>query len=157
MGKSKPSAVVYARTASVRQAAEGASIELQKQACIAYCNGAGYEVESVYGETSTAKDMSKRKELNKLLEYCRKNKGKVDYLVIYKFDRLSRKLADHLWLRKKLTAMGITVKSTSELLDDNSVERKLQENIASAFAEYDKDVRSKRIHQGIQAKKAKKI
>lgn len=98
----------------------------------------------------------KRPELQELLAYIRANKGKITHLIVYKFDRFSRNLDDHLWLRKELIKYGATVKSVTEATDDTLAGR-LQENILAVFNEYDNSLRADRSLNGMKEKVKKGI
>lgn len=146
----KPTAVIYTRVAAETQNGEGSSLGLQEQVCAAYCNGAGIEVKKVFTESVLSGMKTDRPALKQLFTYCKRNQGKISQLIIHRTDRLSRNQEDLLKLKEQLAAIGIMVKSATE-----SAETLLQEGILSAFHEYDRAVRSRRIVEGIQAKRVR--
>lgn len=115
-------AAIYTRVSSKEQV-EGTSLGTQKEGCLFYCQNNGLEVDKIFIEEGESAKVMDRTKLKQLLEYCRNNKGKITHLVVYKFDRFARNQADHLWLRKELATMGITVKSVMEPIEDTNAGR----------------------------------
>jgi site-specific DNA recombinase len=99
------------------------------------------------GESAKTTD---RTELKRLLEYCRVNKNKINYVVVYAINRLTRSVADHVYLTGYLLKYGIKVKSVTEPTD-NTPAGKLQEQIMAVFAEFDNNVRADRTITGMKA------
>ena len=56
-----------------------------------------------------------------MLGYARINKNKVDALIIYKMDRLSRNMFDSLNIRITLDKLNIALKSVTEPFDNSPV------------------------------------
>ena len=150
-GEKKPlRAIIYTRVSSKEQV-EGTSLGTQKEGCINYCQREGLELDKIFVEEGESAKVIDRTKLKELLEYCHNNKGKITHLVVYKFDRFARNQADHLWLRKELANMGITVKSVMEPIDD-TLAGKLQEGILAVINEYDNEQRKERCIKGMQEK-----
>ena len=79
----------------------------------------------------------------RMLAYCRSNKGKVHFLVVFNLTRFARDKYDHFALRSHLNSLGISLRSATEPIDDTST-GKLMEGVLAAFAPFDNDVRSDR-------------
>lgn len=86
-----------------------------------------------------------------LLEYCRKNKQKVDALIVYRIDRISRQLQDYLAIRKKLLECEIQFLSASEPTGNSPTDRFIESMMAS-FAQMDNDVKSERTKNGLRSR-----
>ena len=99
------------------------------------------------GESAKTTD---RTELTRLLEFCRVNKNKIDYVVVYSISRLTRKVADHAYLTVLLSKYGIKVKSVTEPTDDTPA-GKLHEQMMAVFAEFDNNLRADRTITGMKA------
>ena len=82
--------------------------------------------------------------------YCRSNKGKVHFLVVFNLTRFARDKYDHFALRSLLKSLGISLRSATEPIDDTST-GKLMEGVLAAFAQFDNDVRSDRTRAGMRA------
>jgi len=139
----KNKAIIYTRVSSTKQTEGGTSLDSQKKICQDYCGKASLEVDKVFSENAAGAKITRRTELKKLLDYARKHKRKINYLVVYKWDRLARNMEDNLWIRKEFAAMGIAVKSATEAMDDSPAAR-LQEGLLAVFNEYDRDLRRER-------------
>lgn len=74
-------AVIYCRVSTAEQV-ENNSLPNQEKACIEYCQKQGFEVAEVFvdeGESAKTKD---RPALLSMIEYCQKNKGKIQAVVV---------------------------------------------------------------------------
>ena len=99
------------------------------------------------GESAKTAD---RTELQKLLQFCRTNKGRVQFVVVFNLTRFARDKYDHFALRAHLKSLGISLRSATEPIDDTST-GKLMEGVLAAFAQFDNDVRSERTRGGMKA------
>src|SRR4029077_5995000 len=99
------------------------------------------------GESAKSTD---RSQLQNLLTYCRLNKGRVQFVVVFNLTRFARDKYDHFALRSHLQSLGISLRSATEPIDDTST-GKLMEGVLAAFAQFDNDVRSERTRGGMKA------
>ena len=99
------------------------------------------------GESAKSTD---RSQLQNLLMYCRLNKGRVHFVVVFNLTRFARDKYDHFALRSHLQSLGISLRSATEPIDDTST-GKLMEGVLAAFAQFDNDVRSDRTRAGMKA------
>jgi DNA invertase Pin-like site-specific DNA recombinase len=110
----------------------------------------GYEVLARFEEPGESAKTANRTELQKLLDYCRKNKGRVQFVIVFSLSRFAREKFDHFALRAHLKSLGISLRSATEPIDDTAT-GKLMEGVLAAFAQFDNDVRSDRSRMGMQA------
>lgn len=144
-------AVLYLRVSSEEQV-ENFSLGTQEEICRKEAIRRGYEiVETFREEGRSAKNISGRPELLKLLEFCRRNRRIIDAVFIYRLDRISRQTQDYLLIRKKLFDYGISIISANEPTG-NSPTDTLLETIMASFAQHDNDVRSERTKNGLKAR-----
>ena len=144
-------AIIYIRVSTEEQV-ENFSLDTQEELCRKEAKRRGYEIVQVFREEGrSAKTISGRPMLINLLEYCRKNKRKVQAVFIYRIDRISRVTADYLAIRKKLADCGVNIISTNEPTGDSPTE-KLVETILIGFAQLDNDIRSERTKNGLRAR-----
>jgi len=142
-------AVIYVRV-STKEQTENLSLPTQLRACEEYCRRQGYEVvERFYEEGESAKTTD-RSQLQNLLTYCRLNKGRVHFVVVFNLTRFARDKYDHFALRSLLQSLGISLRSATEPIDDTST-GKLMEGVLAAFAQFDNDCRSDRTRAGMRA------
>ena len=112
-------AIIYIRVSTTEQAKFGYSLDAQKEVCLDYATGNNYEVLKVFTEEGESAKTADRTELKEMLSYVKKNKSKIDALIIYKMDRLSRDTGDSLTIRYLLKKLNIDLKSVTEPFDDS--------------------------------------
>ncbi len=145
------SAVIYLRVSTEEQV-DNFSLDTQLEICTKEAERRGIEIISTFREEGkSAKTITGRPVLIEMLEYCRKNKKKIDAVIVYRLDRISRQTADYLGIRKKLAECDITLISATEPTG-NSPTEKLVETILAGFAQLDNDVRSERTKNGMRAR-----
>jgi site-specific DNA recombinase len=142
-------AVIYIRV-STKEQTENLSLPTQLRACEEYCRREGFEVVERFREEGESAKTTDRTELQRLLAYCRTNKGRVNFVVVFNLTRFAREKHDHFALRAYLQSLGISLRSATEPIDDTST-GKLMEGVLAAFAQFDNDVRSDRTRAGMRA------
>jgi site-specific DNA recombinase len=144
-------AVVYTRVSTEEQAKTGLSLENQEKACIDFAERSGHKVLEVFREEGVSAKTANRKELHRLLNYCRTNKGSVDALIVWKVDRFARRAEDHLMLKALLIKFNVQLLSVTEPIEDTNTGR-LMETVLAAFAQFDNEVRAERSKGGTYAR-----
>src|SRR6266851_6241728 len=142
-------AVTYIRV-STKEQTENLSLSTQLKACEEYCERQGFKVLARFREEGESAKTADRTELQKLLQFCRTNKGRVQFVVVFNLTRFARDKYDHFALRAHLKSLGISLRSATEPIDDTST-GKLMEGVLAAFAQFDNDVRSDRTRAGMRA------
>ena len=142
-------AVIYVRV-STREQTENLSLPTQLRACEDYCRRQGYEVLERFHEEGESAKSTDRSQLQNLLTFCRLNKGRVHFVVVFNLTRFARDKYDHFALRSHLQSLGISLRSATEPIDDTST-GKLMEGVLAAFAQFDNDVRSDRTRAGMNS------
>ena len=93
MNKEKKVAGIYIRVSTEDQAREGFSLGEQKEKLLQLCKFKEYEVFKVYEDAGiSAKDMKHRPAFQEMLSDMKK--GKINYIVAYKLDRVTRSVRD---------------------------------------------------------------
>ena len=84
---------IYIRVSTEDQAREGFSLGEQKEKLEALCKYKGYEIYKVYKDAGiSAKDMTHRPQFQQMIEDMKS--GKINYIVAYKLDRVTRSVRD---------------------------------------------------------------
>ena len=83
--------IIYCRVSSDEQTL-GSSLQVQEERICRYCEAKDYNVIKVYKEDESAKTFEKRPEMMRIVDYIKKNKGKVQKLLFLRWDRFSRDL-----------------------------------------------------------------
>jgi len=131
-------AVIYVRV-STKEQTENLSLPTQLRACEEYCRRQGYEILERFHEEGESAKTTDRSQLQKLLTFCRLNKGRVHFVVVFNLTRFARDKYDHFALRSHLQSLGISLRSATEPIDDTST-GKLMEGVRAAFAQSHNDV-----------------
>src|SRR3954469_9372765 len=142
-------AVIYVRI-STKEQTENLSLPTQLKACEDYCDRQAFHVLARFREEGESAKTADRTELQKLLQFCRKNKGAVHFVIVYNLTRFARDKYDHFALRAHLKSLGISLRSATEPIDDTST-GKLMEGVLAAVAQFDNDCRSDRTRAGMKA------
>lgn len=140
--------IIYCRVSSKDQV-KGTSLDSQESDCRALAQTKHSAILKVFLERGESAKFADRTALMELLEYCRENKGRINYLFVWKLDRLARNVSDFYSLKTLLLKYGVKVVSVTEPIDENP-EGKLLETILAGFAEFDNDIRAMRCIQGMR-------
>ena len=93
MNREKKIAGIYIRVSTEDQAREGFSLGEQKEKLLQLCKFKEYEVFKVYQDAGiSAKNMEDRPAFQEMLADMKK--GKINYIVAYKLDRVTRSVRD---------------------------------------------------------------
>jgi site-specific DNA recombinase len=134
-------AVAYVRISSVRQI-DNESPDTQRQIIQRYAVTNNIEIiEWFYDEAKSGKN-TEREELKNLLNFAGKYKGKIDHVVVYKMNRMSRDLDSYVMnVKMVLKAMGITIRSATEQIDD-TITGRMMENLLIILGQMDNEVKA---------------
>ena len=94
-------AVIYTRV-STKEQVENLSLSTQLEACRHYCATNGIDVAKEFEDAGESAKTTNRPKFLAMLEYCQKNKGRIDVVVVYNVSRFSRDTHDHLGVRAQL-------------------------------------------------------
>ena len=93
MDNERKTAGVYIRVSTEDQAREGFSLGEQKEKLLALCKFKELEIYKVYEDAGvSAKDMEHRPQFQQMLQDMKE--GKINYIVAYKLDRITRSVRD---------------------------------------------------------------
>jgi DNA invertase Pin-like site-specific DNA recombinase len=139
--------IIYTRVSSDEQV-KGTSLDSQEEQCRAYCKDKGIEVLAIYREEGVSAKSADRAEFLRSIEYCRKNKGKIQAFIVAKVDRFARNTEDHFYIRKVLLDYGVSLHSVSEPIGNSPV-GKLIETMLAGTSEFDNAIRKQRCSDGM--------
>src|SRR5205814_2034392 len=133
------------------------SLDAQYDASQAYIRSqahAGWTpLQSKYDDGGFSGGNTDRPALQRLLDEVRA--GKVDVMVVYKVDRLTRSLADFAKLVELFAAHGVSFVSVTQQFNTTTSTGRLTLNILLSFAQFEREVTSERIRDKIAASKRK--
>src|ERR1700739_4119476 len=135
------------------------SLDAQYDAASAYIKSqahAGWTlIRSRYDDGGYSGGSTDRPDLQRLLDDVRARK--VDVIVVYKVDRLTRSLADFAKLVELFDAQGVSFFSVTQQFNTTTSMGRLTLNVLLSFAQFEREVTSERIRDKIAASKRKGI
>ncbi len=147
---SKPRVILYTRVSSDQQV-DNTSLDQQEKIGKEYCKRMNYELVQVFREEGESAKFIDRTKLKEALGFCAKKKNNVTFFIVYKYDRFSRSLENHVIIKAMLSKASVRLLSISEQVDESPSGR-LMENILASFAQFDNEVRTERTVNGMRAK-----
>ena len=140
--------ILYTRV-STKEQTENFSLSSQEKVCREYADKHGWNVLEVFQEEGESAKTANRTQLLNLLTCCAKNKGKIDAVLIYKVDRISRNSGDYQLIKAALSRCGVVIRAATETIDETPQGR-FMENLFAAVAQLDNDNRSERTKAGLK-------
>jgi site-specific DNA recombinase len=133
------------------------SLDAQREACVAYIlsqAAEGWEqVDEHYDDGGWSGGKIERPALTQLLADI--EAGKVDIIVVYKVDRLTRSLADFAKIVDILDAKEASFVSVTQAFNTTNSMGRLTLNVLLSFAQFEREVTGERIRDKIAASKKK--
>lgn len=133
------------------------SLDAQREACEAYVRSQkaeGWELQpAAYDDGGWSGGTMDRPGLRRLLEDVRENR--VDIIVVYKVDRLTRSLADFAKIVEILDGAGASFVSVTQAFNTTNSMGRLTLNVLLSFAQFEREVIAERVRDKIAASKAK--
>ena len=138
---------IYTRVSTEDQVREGYSLEVQREYLTNYSSQQGYELYEVYTDEGISAGTTDRPALQKLLKDAKQKK--FDLVIVYKIDRLSRRLKDLIEIVDQLEACGVGFKSATEPFDTTNSAGKLMFQQLGSFAEFERNRLAERVFPGM--------
>src|SRR3977135_2933771 len=133
------------------------SLDAQYDAASAYIKSqahAGWSlIRSRYDDGGYSGGSTERPDLQRLLDDIRSRK--LDVIVVYKVDRLTRSLADFAKLVELFDTHGVSFVSVTQQFNTTTSMGRLTLNVLLSFAQFEREVTSERIRDKIAASKRK--
>ena len=135
------------------------SLDAQREACEAYVKSQAHEgwrlIPDHYNDGAFSGASLDRPALQELLTEVRA--GKIDIIVVYKVDRLTRLLADFAKLVELFDQHSVSFVSVTQSFNTTSSMGRLTLNVLLSFAQFEREVIGERVRDKIAASKAKGI
>ncbi|MGB2309905.1 MAG: recombinase family protein [Paracoccaceae bacterium] len=133
------------------------SLHAQREACTAYITSQKAEgwvlLPELYDDGGLSGATLKRPSLQRLLSEL--DEGRVDQIVVYKIDRLSRSLTDFAKIVDRLDRAGASFVSVTQSFNTATSMGRLTLNMLLSFAQFEREVTAERIRDKIAASKRK--
>jgi len=133
------------------------SLEAQRDSALAFISSQRHEGwianDDGYDDGGFSGGNTNRPALKRLLADV--EDGRIDVVVVYKIDRLSRSLSDFAKMVDLFDARGVTFVSVTQQFNTTTSMGRLTLNILLSFAQFEREVTGERIRDKIAASKAK--
>jgi DNA invertase Pin-like site-specific DNA recombinase len=135
------------------------SLDAQREACEAYIKSQAHEgwrlIPGRYDDGAFSGASLERPALQQLLAGIRT--GKIDIVLVYKVDRLTRSLADFAKLIELFDAHDVSFVSVTQSFNTSSSMGRLTLNVLLSFAQFERELIGERVRDKIAASKRKGI
>jgi len=133
------------------------SLDAQREACEAFIKSQKHEgwncLSERYDDAGLSGGTMERPALQRLLAEIRT--GKIDVVVVYKVDRLTRALGDFSKIVEIFDAKGVSFVSVTQQFNTTTSMGRLTLNVLLSFAQFEREVTGERIRDKIAASKRK--
>src|SRR5437660_12707853 len=133
------------------------SLDAQREACEAYIKSQAHEgwrlIPGRYDDGAFSGASLDRPALQQLLADV--GAGKIDIVLVYKVDRLTRSLADFAKLIELFDAHGVSFVSVTQSFNTSSSMGRLTLNVLLSFAQFERELIGERVRDKIAASKRK--
>jgi site-specific DNA recombinase len=133
------------------------SLHAQRQACEAFVKsqaGEGWRlIKTAYDDGGFSGGTMERPGLKNLLSFIKEKR--VDVVVVYKVDRLTRSLADFAKIVEIFDAHGVSFVAVTQQFNTTTSMGRLTLNVLLSFAQFEREVTGERIRDKIAASKQK--
>ncbi len=158
MGQKRQRCAVYTRKSTEAGLEQDFnSLDAQREACEAYIKSQAHEgwklLPQCYDDGGLSGGTLDRPALQHLLMDIRA--GRVDVIVVYKVDRLTRSLTDFAKLVEVLDVAGVSFVSVTQQFNTTTSMGRLTLNVLLSFAQFEREVTAERIRDKIAASKKK--
>jgi site-specific DNA recombinase len=159
---SEPKPIIRCATYTRKSSEEGLeqsfnSLDAQREACHAFITSQRQEgwraLPARYDDGGYSGGTLERPALQQLLKDI--EDSKVDTIVVYKVDRLTRSLADFAKIVEALDARGVSFVSVTQQFNTTSSMGRLTLNVLLSFAQFEREVTGEQIRDKIAASKRK--
>jgi site-specific DNA recombinase len=156
MPVSAPRCAIYTRK-STEEGLEQAfnSLDAQREACEAYVKSQAHEgwkqISNLYDDGGFSGGTMERPALKRLMEDIENRR--VDIVVVYKVDRLTRSLADFAKMVEAMDRYGASFVSVTQQFNTTSSMGRLTLNVLLSFAQFEREITGERIRDKIAASK----
>lgn len=146
-------AVAYTRVSTKEQADNNMSLATQRATIDQYSERRKIPIAAYFGGSYESAKTDGRKEFQRMLDYIKKNKGKVKYIFVYALDRFSRTGGDAIALKNELRRdYGVIIDAVTQPADTSTPSGVLQQDVQLIFSHHDNELRKLRAVSGMRDK-----
>lgn len=143
-----PRAALYTRVSTEDQAAEGFSLEAQREKLRAYCDARGWRVVGPYVDDGYSGRDDRRPAYQRMLE----ERDRWDTILVMKMDRIHRNSRNFMAMMDRLRSWGKEFTSMQESLDTGTAMGRFVMDIIQRIAQLESEQTAERVYMGMQQK-----
>lgn len=143
-------AMGYVRVSTSEQALEGISLDNQKAKIKGYCDLNDLDLVTIIEDAGKSGKNLSRDGIETILYKIKRKE--IDAVIVYKLDRLSRKVIDTLTLIETFENASIAFHSLNEKIDTSTAMGRFFLNITASLAQMERDLISERTKDALQMK-----
>ena len=142
---------IYIRVSTEDQARDGFSINAQKEKLTKYAEANDWSIFDYYIDDGiSGKNLDGRPEATRMLKDV--EEGKINNILIYKLDRLTRSVRDLIYLIELFEKHSCTFNSQTEKIDTSNAVGRMFVKIIGIFAEFERENLAERVSFGYEQK-----
>lgn len=142
---------IYIRVSTEDQAKDGFSIHAQREKLTKYAEANDWGIYDYYVDDGiSGKNLEDRSEVCRLINDVKE--GKVNNILIYKLDRLTRSVRDLIYLIELFEKNSCTFNSQTEKIDTSNAVGRMFVKIIGIFAEFERENLAERVSFGYEQK-----
>ncbi|MFM2224187.1 MAG: hypothetical protein RJA07_389 [Bacteroidota bacterium] len=149
--------VIYTRVSTKEQFLHNGSIETQKKLCLRFAEQNDIPILQEFGGCYESAKSEERKEFKRMMEFVKKSKQPVKYIIVSDNDRFSRTGANAIFIAEQLRNKGIQIKATSAPVDTLTPIGAFQQDMQLMFSKFDNQMRKEKCSRGMKQKYEKGI
>jgi DNA invertase Pin-like site-specific DNA recombinase len=134
----------YARVSTKDQ-----NLDLQIEGIQNYCRNRKFDLQEIFAEKASGKDVDGRPRFKEMLELLETNPLEIGAVIVYKLDRLGRSIADLIKIIVFLGEHKVQFISISDNIDTTSPNGRLLFHVMGSIAEFERELIKERTHAGI--------
>lgn len=147
----KEKTAIYIRVSTEDQAKDGFSIHAQHEKLTKYADANEWIIGDYYVDDGiSGKNLIDRPEVTRMLEDVKN--GKINNVLIYKLDRLTRSMKDLIYLIEFFESNNCTFNSQTEKIDTSNAVGRMFVKIIGIFAEFERENLAERVAFGYEQK-----